>query len=605
MIEFESKLSIYKTLSANRVLRRLKAFAKDTDGSMTILTLFLVMIVFTAAGFAVDVMRYDRERVKLQYALDRAVLAAADLDQELCPADVVRDYLSKENLDQFIVDGSIIVEPEGCNARDARLYGSRKVEARAEMQVATHFMQWSGVDRLGTTAFSVAEESIGDVEISLVLDVSGSMRGTKISNLKVAASNFVDEMTAKAEDGKLSISIIPYSEQVTVPDFFMNALNTVGSNTQYNCVDFDSGDFSTTVFDAYDIVDNLGNIVRPGTTINQTLHFRDNGGNDYRSTDGLVTSYTCGETQAKTNREMTIMQKNADTLKERIALLEADGWTSIDVGLKWGLTLLDDSTQPLIAQLINQGASIPSEFNTRPGTNRTAESVKVVVLMTDGENTRQHLVNPPYNSGGSGIFWNNDAGQYSVYDEADDRWSWPYVPSTLRFNDGSRWTRYTYQDHAYGATDGPLRFRRYRCTDYRDGRCRQINTGSWFWDTEYGSNPEELTWPEVWESTEKGEVVDLLETVLSNDEVDDFIADSTTELRQANKDPRVDSLCLQAQDEEVIVFTIAYAAPEGVKPMLRRCAVDAGRYYDLENPEDIIGAFDSISATIQNLRLTQ
>ena len=64
-------------------------------------------------------------------------------------------------------------------------------------------------------------ESIGNVEISLVLDVSGSMRNNnRLVNLKRAAKEFVQTMDDNTEDGKMSISIVPYSTQVSMPAAF-------------------------------------------------------------------------------------------------------------------------------------------------------------------------------------------------------------------------------------------------------------------------------------------------------------------------------------------------------------------------------------------------
>ncbi|MEY8840730.1 pilus assembly protein TadG-related protein, partial [Cribrihabitans sp. XS_ASV171] len=129
------------------------------------------------AGIGIDLMRYERNRAALQYTLDRAVLAAADLDQSADPDTVVRDYLDQAGLLQYLT--GITVE-EGL--------GFRKVEASAESAFPTQFMHMSGVDTLNAPARSVAEESIGVVEISLILDVSGSMgRNNRLRNLKVAA----------------------------------------------------------------------------------------------------------------------------------------------------------------------------------------------------------------------------------------------------------------------------------------------------------------------------------------------------------------------------------------------------------------------------------
>lgn len=586
----------------NRCSRHLRRFVASTDGTMTILALFLIMMVFTVAGFAVDVMRYDRERVRLQYALDRAVLAAADLDQELCPRTVVRDYIAKEGFDPSVI-GEIKVDPETCDENgaeieDVELQGKRKVEASADMSIETHFMKWSGVDQIDTTATSIAEESIGNVEISLVLDVSGSMRGTKLTNLKSAAEDFIDEMILKSEDGRLSISIVPYSEQVSVPDYLMNAMNTIGANEVANCIDFQDSDYETTDFNYYDIVDSGGNIIRKGDYVPQTLHFKDNGSSDKRFNDTLVSSNTCRLETATDQREMTIIQSDPDILKDQIKNLVASGWTSIDVGLKWGLTLLDDSIQPLIAQIASS-SEIPNSFAVRPAQNKTTDTLKVLVLMTDGENTYQHKVNSPYNEGGSNIYWNEDAQTYSIYDEVYNDWAWPNVADTIR-EDDKRWKRETYQDHAHGTGTT----RRYRCTDYSSGTCHDWDEDDYRDYDENGVTPVELEWPDVWAHTEKNAIRNMLRHAYGWDRGNEFANKSTTEIGPSTKNPNVVDLCKEAEEEKVIIFSIAFEAPYGVKQMLKDCAVKPARYYEASGTQ-IERVFDSISTSIQNLRLTQ
>ena len=50
--------------------------------------------------------------------------------------------------------------------------------------------------------------------------------------------------------------------------------------------------------------------------------------------------------------------------------------------------------QPLISNITATGA-IPNEFSDRPAPNGTADTLKVVVLMTDGENTRTPIPSMP------------------------------------------------------------------------------------------------------------------------------------------------------------------------------------------------------------------
>ncbi|MDG2452861.1 MAG: Tad domain-containing protein, partial [Paracoccaceae bacterium] len=70
------------TRSAKRFV---KEFARDEDGAFIIFSLFMFVLMLLTAGMALDLMRYETHRARLQGTLDRAVLAAADLDQTLSP----------------------------------------------------------------------------------------------------------------------------------------------------------------------------------------------------------------------------------------------------------------------------------------------------------------------------------------------------------------------------------------------------------------------------------------------------------------------------------------------------------------------------------------
>jgi hypothetical protein len=115
-------------------------------------------------GIAIDIMRYETQRVQLQYTLDRSVLAAASVTQPLNPVDVVENYFEISGLDNYRL--SIDVE-EGLNFR--------RVEAYAELEINTLFMHMFGVRVLTSPAEGAAEERIRNVEVSMVVDISGSM----------------------------------------------------------------------------------------------------------------------------------------------------------------------------------------------------------------------------------------------------------------------------------------------------------------------------------------------------------------------------------------------------------------------------------------------
>ncbi len=194
--------------------KRSMAFRKDESGAMAILTLFIFLFMLVMAGIGVDTMRHEMERAKLQSTLDGAVLSAASLQVERDPKVVVQDYFAKSGY------------TDALNAMDASDYSvkinSRTVRASAAMDLDTYLMKLSGVNTLGVNASSGAVEAVENVEVSLVLDISGSMRyGGRIDNLRPAAKAFVSTLLTGEAAQTTSINLIPYAGQTNPgPEMF-------------------------------------------------------------------------------------------------------------------------------------------------------------------------------------------------------------------------------------------------------------------------------------------------------------------------------------------------------------------------------------------------
>ncbi|HVG47634.1 MAG TPA: hypothetical protein VM899_05805, partial [Rubellimicrobium sp.] len=95
------------------------------------------------------------------------------------------------------------------------------------------------------------------------------------------------------------------------------------------------------------------------------------------------------------------------------------GFTSIYLGMKWGVVMLDPAFRPDI-----QRAGLPADLanrTERPFAWRRANTMKIIVLMTDGEHQANHALRPDYRSGtaGSSIIWRNGTtSEYSMFVEA-------------------------------------------------------------------------------------------------------------------------------------------------------------------------------------------
>ena len=375
-------------------------FARDETGSMTMFAVMIVMMMLLVGGIGVDVMRNEMERTRVQGAMDRAVLAAADLDQTLDPKDVVKDYMKKSGLGHYAVD----VDPDtGLNYKT--------VIASTDGSTPTQFMRLMGVPTLPVPVRSAAEERISNVEISMVLDISGSMgRNSKMSNLQDAAKTFVDTVIREETDDLISMSLIPYTAQVNAGFPIFDELPINDLHAFSYCVDFDIADFALAGLDLNDSYEHM-------------QHF-DEGWNY----SNPISNPGCPQQDYE---EIMPFSQDNNNLKARIGQYRARANTSIHLGMKWGVAMLDPSFRP-ITQALALENRIDSAFSNRPAAYDDVETLKTVVLMTDGQNVDTTRIQPwYYNSASERVHWSKYPLHWYLNNHNVGSWSnWRYTKYT-------------------------------------------------------------------------------------------------------------------------------------------------------------------------------
>ncbi|MDN5788275.1 VWA domain-containing protein, partial [Pseudorhodobacter sp.] len=411
VIQYEPETTNTKRQAQSRFQRCAKrysvaAFARDEEGSLVILTLALVLLLAGVCGLAVDVMRFEQRRTDLQQTLDRSVLAAASLSQRLNSKAVVTDYFVKAGLGDQL--GDVEVDDTSANYR--------MVTASATSRLTPFFMQLVHVGELEASGTATAEQHISNVEVSLVLDISGSMRGSRINNLRPAAKEFVTTVLAMSEKSRVSMSIIPYNAQVNIGRPMLNEFNVDTFQDSSSCIELDDSAFTT--------VD-----LSTSAPLKQNSHF-----DPYNNTNNQNNLERNCPPQA--GNTVTPLTDNENQLNTAIDNLVAYGNTSIDVGVKWGAYLLNRNSNPVI-QGLAAGNIVPAKFANRPLDAATEEVLKVLVVMTDGENTTEYKINDPYNQGTSNIYRAGN-GRVSVYfDRAGDKdYYWPRNKTWNKTRDG-------------------------------------------------------------------------------------------------------------------------------------------------------------------------
>lgn len=532
-----------------RYNKTLKAFSHGEDGNVTIFSVLMVVLILTIAGASVDIMRYEATRATMQSTMDRAVLAAADLDQEQDPTAVVNDYLEKAGLLSTL---STVSVDQGMNYRTVTASGSSAMD--------TIFLHMTGIDSLTAPAHAVAEEKISNVEISVVLDISGSMGGSRITNMRAAAKEFVDTVIQPTEEGSglTTVSLVPYNATVNLGSTLSNYWTLDGLHNYSNCAIFNDNTFSQTA-------------INPSSTLTRLAHF------DLYSTSQSTTSLPNPWCKTGNAGAMMVHSSNKNALKSHVDSLQAGGNTAIDLGMKWGVALLDPASRPAIAQMADDGLVVEQAAN-RPAEYTDPEAIKFVVVMTDGENTSEYDLKHHLKYGYSNV-WVDDRGTSS---KSDDRYSWRLRNYSGTSNDVYFWERY--EDSSWSS--------RYR--NYPDG----------------SNNAERMTNAELFARFGTKAVAGKFlvrpyydNFVSSNDYYDVYYG--YTQIVNGNQaDTRLDAICDAAKDKGIVVFSIAFEAPSGGQAALQSCASSPSHYFDVEGVE-ITETFHAIARQINSLRLIQ
>lgn len=311
--------------------KTLKKYKKDTSGNVALMFSAAVFAVLIGVGVAVDTSMAAKTKLSLQNTADAAVLAAAK-SGETDPAKLKRvaeDYINANYASDQGVSTSLSVTPNG----------------RVRVNVATQYdTQIVGIIGRPSVDLSVESEapllSSEPVNIALVLDVTGSMRGAKLASLKTAANNLITTLEGYDSDS-FKVSVVPFSQYVNVGVSRRNAswldvpADTIGANP----------------------------VVWTGCVGSRTAPWNKRVKFSGKKIPGLMTT--------KCSTEILPLTSDMTKVRATINSLTAKGSTYIPSGLAWGWRTLD-THQPLVE------AKGPFEKNTK----------KVMILMTDGANTR-------------------------------------------------------------------------------------------------------------------------------------------------------------------------------------------------------------------------
>lgn len=449
-----------------KLARRLLAGARDENGAAAVFFAISLILLAPLSLGLFDIYLASTQRNNLQDALDAASLfAARSTGTTSAAVDAVGDAALTANL--VLPAGSTLV------ASNFSLVGDKVVGYAEVSPPALAPGLWAH----GTVkANSEVVRSLDKLEIALVLDNTGSMQGTKLATLKDAAASLVDKLVVAAQRSTqtdpLKIALVPFSTTVRVQTTTsLAAYNTtthtgtgipawidpMGSShwsgtTNNDIFEVTPGSSAKTDRFAmmkaigsswsgcveqraqpYDIKEDAASTGTPASMFipyfwpdepdsNHYNNYMNDGGSGLttlqkerrtgkytgsQTRTGAFTldgsgygAYTLGPNAGCTLQPVIPLTTSSASIKTGIAAMTAVGETNIPLGLVWGWHAISP-----IGPLADG-----SPYNT-------PHVRKIIILMTDGENTmnnpsRSGEVNGSF-YGGLGYIWQNLLGTTS------------------------------------------------------------------------------------------------------------------------------------------------------------------------------------------------
>jgi len=350
-------------------------FVEDRAGGVSILFGLMAVTLLMCIGSAVDLSRWLSARTSTMSAVDSAVLAGArslqvnsgDAEAAL---EVASHYYMQNTRDRLDVRDEITFVLANNNTA---------VAARGSSFIKTPFLSFAGIPELPLIREASAEGKIavggnsgGSIEVSMMLDVTGSMAGDKIADLQLAAKDLIDIVVWDDQSEFTSrVALVPFAEAVRVNDNWASVVMPDASSS----LNFtDRRGYSKRYYrDASCFTERVGSDAftdAAPTGLSKLSPFYDSD----------------GKCQPRLASVIPLTSDTA-TLKNAIDGFQASGTTAGHLGTAWAWYMLSP----------NWASSLPSQ--SRPGDYSLLTQIgpkgqpqlrKIAILMTDGEYNTQY-----------------------------------------------------------------------------------------------------------------------------------------------------------------------------------------------------------------------
>jgi Flp pilus assembly protein TadG len=386
-------------------------FARDERGTVAMIFGLMVIPCVMLVGFAVDVGRMIAVKAQVQGVIDNASLAGGraaqtsvsanmtDVDTAAQTAANAYWNAHKNKLGHVIASAtSVVYAPNAARSEltwtvttwvptpfmtSASMFMANAAQSGAPSGCEASGWQCQKLVISGTSmlqAGGLNKET--NVEISMMLDVTGSMNGQKLTDLKVAAKDLVDIVVWNDQSKVTSrVALAPFADGINVGTTMAPQVRgtvAAGTNPVKDVIGTGFQNFWFKKKEGGDRTYKLSNsCVTERTGFDKYTDAAPSVspvGRSYAESDGSCSLVNTGDTEVNL---VTPLSSDKVMLKRRIDKLVTAGSTAGQLGTAWAWYLLSPSWSYLYPT-----ASAPQAYND-------PKVRKIAILMTDGEYNTQ------------------------------------------------------------------------------------------------------------------------------------------------------------------------------------------------------------------------
>lgn len=187
-------------------------FAKNRSGAFAMQFALMVVPLCACTGLAIDGGRAFLARFELASAIDAAALAVGSQPEDATEEqldEVARKFVEMNFKTEH--DDPVALELVDLGGEDEALM------LRGSVRINTFFMPIIGQPYVDVEAESEVRRGGANVEVTLALDVTGSMAGSRITALQSASKILIDEVVSTAQTPFYSkVAVVPWSQSVNL-----------------------------------------------------------------------------------------------------------------------------------------------------------------------------------------------------------------------------------------------------------------------------------------------------------------------------------------------------------------------------------------------------